>query len=84
MAKLFVCRACGYHGKPKKITKGSIWLEIALWICFLFPGIIYTVWRLTSKYKACPLCKSAEIIPEDSPVGKQLLSKADGGASPSA
>lgn len=30
-------------------TPGSIWIEIALWIIFFPVGIIYSLWRWTSR-----------------------------------
>jgi hypothetical protein len=30
---------------------------------------------LATKYEGCPKCKSANMIPEDSPVGKKLKEK---------
>jgi len=53
-----LCMTCGTVGKPKVMTKGSFGFEVALWLCFLIPGILYSAWRLTSKYKACKKCVS--------------------------
>jgi len=69
----WICTNCGFIGNRKKITKGSIPIEILLWICFLLPGLIYTVWRLTTRYFGCPECAAVDMIPVDSPKGKRLL-----------
>ena len=74
-----ICSACGHVGKPKSSVKGSILIEIFLWFLLLVPGIIYSVWRLTTRHKACAKCGSSNLIPVDSPVGKKLL--ADQGVS---
>lgn len=50
------CMTCGHDGKTVKVVKGSVLIEIALWICFIVPGLIYTLWRLTSKTYACKKC----------------------------
>ena len=76
MSKM-ICQDCGTTGVPKKVTKGSIWIEIILWLCFLIPGLIYSIWRLTTRYDACPKCKSKSIIPTDSPKGKELSKEYD-------
>lgn len=73
--KQSICTACGFVGKPKKITKGSILVEIILWLLFLIPGLIYSIWRLSTKYVACPNCKSQTMIPVDSPNGQRLLAE---------
>ena len=75
MAKEMICTSCGYKGKPKRIAKGSILVEIALWLFFIVPGLIYSIWRLASKYDACPQCKNQSMIPTDSPIGKKLLAE---------
>jgi len=72
MAKKFICSNCEYLGQAKSFTKGSFFLEVALWLCFLLPGFIYSVWRMTSRYKACPKCKMPNMLPLDSPRGKKL------------
>jgi hypothetical protein len=75
MAKEMICRNCGHQGKPKRITKGSILIEIILWIFFIVPGVIYSLWRLTTRSLACPHCRQQTMIPIDSPIGRELLSK---------
>lgn len=74
MAKpLMICTQCGGHGHPKRVTKGSMGIELILWICFIVPGVIYSVWRLTSKFDACPYCGAAQsMIPLNSPRGAKL------------
>ena len=73
MSNKYICTSCGYIVKPKKITPGNLSTEIILWSLFLFPGILYSIWRLTSKQKICPICKSLFIIPINSPKGKKIM-----------
>lgn len=75
MAKELICAACGTVGAAKSVTKGSLLIEIVLWLCFLIPGVFYSIWRLSTRHKACVACGSQNLIPLDSPVGKQLQSK---------
>ena len=67
-----ICRDCGTVGDPKNITKGSIWMEIILWLCFLVPGLIYSIWRLSSRTDGCKACGSTALVPTDSPFGRQM------------
>jgi len=76
MEKTLVCKSCGYLGKAKTVTKGNLGIEIVLWMFFIFPGIIYSIWRLSSKRKACPKCGSTELIPYDSPIAKKTITDA--------
>jgi hypothetical protein len=55
-------------------TRGSFWIEIALWLLFCAPGLIYSIWRLTTKRKVCPNCGAEDLIPPTSPRAKQLKS----------
>jgi len=70
--KNFVCSNCGYIGKQKTYTKGSFIIELFLWLMLIVPGIIYSLWRLTTKFKACPKCRAPNMIPIDTPRGQQL------------
>lgn len=75
MEKNFICTVCGHVGKPKKTVKGSILIELFLWCLLLVPGLIYSIWRLTTKATVCVKCSSANIVPLDSPVGAELMKK---------
>lgn len=61
------CTACGTEAEPKDVTKGSMGIELVLWLCLIVPGVIYSVWRLTSKHRACPACGASTLIPLNSP-----------------
>jgi len=70
-----VCKDCGAVSEPKRVTKGSMGIEIILWCCFLIPGLIYSVWRLGSRYDACRICKSSALLPLSSPIGKKIAAE---------
>ena len=63
MAKELICTNCGHKGEPKLITKGSILIELVLWLFLIVPGLIYSFWRHTSRYKGCPTCGAGREIP---------------------
>jgi len=70
-----ICTNCGYQGKPSTITRGGIGTEIILWLLFIIPGLLYSIWRMSTKYTACPKCKKPTMIPLDSLMGKKILSE---------
>lgn len=70
-----ICAACGTVGKAKTVTRGSLLIEIMLWLFFLVPGLIYTVWRLTTRGSACASCGSSELVPVTSPRGRELMAR---------
>ena len=75
MATQMLCNRCGSVGKPKRRTRGSILIEIVLWICFIVPGVIYSIWRLTTRESVCSKCGSAELLPLDTPAAQARLSR---------
>jgi hypothetical protein len=56
MAREFYCPNCGTVGRPKTATRGSFLMEVSLWLLLIVPGLIYSLWRLTTKTKVCPKC----------------------------
>lgn len=77
-----ICKNCGYCGNEKSITKGSFGTEIILWLLGLLTfGIVlliaipYSIWRMCSKTKACPKCGAQNMIPLDTPAGKELAER---------
>lgn len=70
-----VCGSCGTRGTPKTVTKGSFLLELFLFLCFFIPGLLYAIWRSTTKHKACRTCGSPNLVPADSPIGREIIQK---------
>jgi hypothetical protein len=68
-----ICNNCGSTGRPKTETKGSILIEIILWLSFIVPGLIYSIWRMSTRSKVCRSCGARSLVPLDSPRGKQLV-----------
>ena len=73
MATVKICPNCGHMGYTKTLTKGSIFIELILWLCFVVPGLIYSIWRLTTRHAVCARCGSPLIIPLDTPRGQALV-----------
>ena len=73
-----ICPRCGSHGPEKVVTPGSFLIELALWLFFLLPGLIYSIWRLTARKKVCSSCGADGLIPVDTPRGQQLLRELGG------
>lgn len=75
MAKQLLCATCLTVGSPKTVARGSFWIEVVLWLCFLVPGLLYSIWRLTTKHKACAACGGTQLVPLDSPMAGRLQAK---------
>lgn len=71
----FYCPACGAVNDGQRHVPGSILIELVLWLCFLIPGLIYSIWRHAASKKACTVCKSAGLIPVKSPRARRELAQ---------
>jgi hypothetical protein len=69
-----LCATCYHVAKPVSKTKGSFLIELALWIMLCLPGLIYSIWRLSSRANVCPQCGSESVIPLNSTRAQQILS----------
>ena len=84
-----LCTNCGEQAIPKTYVKGSGAIDILLWVIFLvvllwfgiigllflIVSLVHSIWRSGSRYKACPKCKTPNMIELDSPAAQQLLKK---------
>ena len=75
MSKM-VCRDCGSVGETETEIRGSRFIELVLWLCFLIPGLIYSIWRRSNRRELCAACGSDKVVPMDSPIGQQLAQSA--------
>ena len=73
--KEFVCTRCHHIGPAAKKLKGSMGIEIILWLFLILPGLIYTAYRMSNEYKACRACGSIDVIPVDTPRGEKLVAE---------
>src|SRR5215472_12159113 len=72
-AKTLFCPNCGSVGLPTTRNKGSTGVEIVLWLFFVVPGLIYSVWRRSAPASVCPKCGAPNMIPTDSPRAQSAL-----------
>lgn len=60
------CPACGVVSQPVSRQKGSIWMELFLWLlCGV--GVFYSLWRITTRAVVCAYCGNEGTIPASSP-----------------
>lgn len=82
MSDKMICTTCGYVGYSERTINGNIGVEIFLWLIFLLPGIIYSIYRSSTKMDVCPKCKDPTMIPVTSPIGEKLYSAHESTLSP--
>ena len=69
----WVCTTCGFSGPIDAEKPGSGAVELVLWLLLIVPGIIYSVWRSTSRAeRICPKCGGRAVVPQRSPIGHAI------------
>jgi predicted RNA-binding Zn-ribbon protein involved in translation (DUF1610 family) len=69
---LNICKDCGTAHYGDRVLPGSGWIELVLWLAWLVPGIIYSIWRRSNGRLTCPACGSRQVVLIATPVGAQL------------
>lgn len=69
----FYCPTCGGVGRPRNRNRGSSFVEVMLWLCFLIPGLCYTLWRMGRIDRFCRVCGAPNPIPVDAPMAQRAL-----------
>lgn len=61
----YFCTNCNSYAAYVR-NKGNGWIEILLYLFYIVPGIIYSIWRRSGNSKQCPTCGKASLIPLES------------------
>lgn len=67
-----ICTRCGTSGQTRWVIPGHWLIELVLWLLLIVPGLIYTIWRASSRHQACKACGSRDLVPLESPAGRNL------------
>lgn len=73
MKTKYICGNCGSDTNAETKTPGSILIELVLYLFFIIPGIVYSLWRSSSRKKICHACGGHHLLPRNSPFAQQLL-----------
>lgn len=80
--ELLICTTCGAQtDMPHTKTRGLFAVEVVLWLAFVIPGLLYSLWRQSTRQKVCPTCGSATLIVANTPDGRKLAAKFSEGKS---
>ncbi len=61
-AKKYVCMECGCQRDPIDAKRGLLVIEIFMWLLYILPGVIYSIWRQVRKQQVCPNCRNPSIV----------------------
>lgn len=67
-----ICKKCGTAQGGENVLPGSGWIEFVLYFAYLFPGIIYSIWRRSNRHPTCAACGGRELVGAQTPVGQKL------------
>ena len=83
LTKKYVCMECSCQRDPIWVKRGWLIVEIVMWLLYILPGVIYSIWRRVRKQQVCPNCLNpAMVLTTSSRVMKvrQLMSSVTGAA----
>ena len=61
-AKKYVCMECGCQREPIDAKRGLLVIEIFMWLLYILPGVIYSIWRRVRKQQVCPKCRNPSVV----------------------
>lgn len=85
-----LCATCGQADAAVTRAPSSLWVEIGVWlfavlmipfgigILLLVGALGFSLYRLFARRRVCRACKSTELVPADSPRGRELASRFHG------
>lgn len=68
-----VCLHCGHEGVAKISCKGSALLEALLWLALILPGLLFSVWRFSTRERVCAACGQTRLVVSDTPAALAKL-----------
>lgn len=58
------CPHCRAYSETAR-RKGSGWIEFVLYLFYIVPGVIYSIWRRSGPPSLCTVCGKAGVIAAD-------------------
>ncbi len=58
----YVCMECGCQRDPIDANRGLWVIEIFMWLLYILPGVIYSIWRRVRKQQVCPKCRNPSVV----------------------
>lgn len=69
---MLICRNCGTAHQGQRVLPGSGWIELVLWLAYIIPGLIYSIWRRSTRRPTCAACGSRDLVSTATPIGRKL------------
>jgi len=62
LSKKYVCMECGCQRDPIQAKRGFLFVELFMWLLYIVPGVIYSIWRRLRTHQICPNCRNPSIV----------------------
>jgi len=66
-SKKYICMECGCQRDPVEAKRGLLVIEVFMWLLYIVPGVIYSIWRRVRKQQVCPNCLNPSVVLTSSP-----------------
>jgi hypothetical protein len=70
-----ICKNCGTVHSGEHVLPGNGWIELVLWLAYIVPGLIYSIWRRSRQRPTCAACGSRDLVDAETPVGRRLAAE---------
>ena len=57
----YYCNNCQAYSNTA-LMRGNGWIELVLYLCYIVPGIIYSIWRRSGIPNVCSSCKKEGVV----------------------
>lgn len=72
---MLICKNCGTAHRGEHTLPGNGWIELVLWLAYIVPGLIYSIWRRSRQRPTCAACHSRDLVDAGTPVGRRLAAE---------
>ncbi len=62
LSRKYICMECGCQSDPIDAKRGLLAIEIFMWLLYILPGVIYSIWRRVRKHQVCPKCRNPSVV----------------------
>lgn len=58
----YLCMECGCQRDPIDAKRGLLVIEVFMWLLYIIPGVIYSIWRRVRKQQVCSKCRNPSVV----------------------
>lgn len=62
LTRKYLCMECGCQREPIIAKRGFLIIELFMWLMYILPGVIYSIWRRVRTQQVCTNCRTPSIV----------------------